>query len=189
MMTNETDFVIKLKSGDKQAFADMVAVYQKTVINICYRFLLNKEDAEDVSQEVFIEAYHSIRDFRGESKLGTWIYRIAVSKSLDEIKKRNRKKRISSIGKTLGIEFISNILAGNERPDKTIEENEGYSMLLKTLGELPENQRIALSLSKIEDYPNSEIAEIMEVSLTAVDSLIYRAKQNLKAILNQNPPE
>jgi RNA polymerase sigma-70 factor (ECF subfamily) len=189
MMTNETDFLIKLKSGDKQAFTDMVAIYQKKVINICYRFLLNKEDAVDVSQEVFIEAYHSIRDFRGEAKLGTWIYRIAVSKSLDEIKKRNRKKRISSIGKTLGIEFISNLLVGNERPDKSMEENEGYSMLLKTLGKLPENQRIALTLSKIEDYTNSEVAEILEVSLTAVDSLIYRAKQNLKTILNQNPPE
>ena len=189
MMTNETDFLIKLKSGNKQAFTDMVAIYQKKVINICYRFLLNKEDAEDVSQEVFIEAYHSIREFRGEAKLGTWIYRIAISKSLDEIKKRNRKKRISSVGKTLGIEFISNLLVGNDRPDKTIEEKEGYSMLLKTLDKLPENQRIALTLSKIEDYPNSEIAAIMEISLTAVDSLIYRAKQNLKAILNQNPPE
>ena len=189
MMTNETDFLIKLKSGDKQAFADMVTVYQKTVINICYRFLLNKEDAEDVSQEVFIEAYHSIRDFRGEAKLGTWIYRIAVSKSLDEIKKRNRKKRISSVGKTIGIEFISNLLAGNDRPDKTVEEKEGYSALLETLGRLPENQRIALTLSKIEDHSSTDIAEIMEISLTAVDSLIYRAKQNLKAILNQNPPE
>ena len=189
MMTHETDFLIKLKSGNKQAFAEMVAAYQKTVINICYRFLLNKEDAEDISQEVFIEAYHSIRDFRGESKLGTWLYRIAVSKSLDEIKKRNRKKRISSVGKTLGIEFISNLLVGNDGPDKTMEENEGYSTLLKTLGRLPENQRIALTLSKIEDYSNSDIAEIMEVSLTAVDSLIYRAKQNLKAILNQNPPD
>ncbi len=189
MITDEIDFLSKLKSGDKLAFAGLVAVYQKTVINVCYRFLLNQEDAEDISQEVFIEAFHSIRDFRGEAKLGTWLYRIAVSKSLDEIKKRNRKKRISSVGKMIGIDFISNLLVGNDRPDKTIEENEGYANLLKTLGRLPENQRIALTLSKIEDYSSTDIAEIMEISLTAVDSLIYRAKQNLKAILNQNPPE
>jgi len=189
MTTNETDLLIRLKSGDKLAFAELVAVYQKKVINICYRFLLNKEDAEDVSQEVFIEAYHSISDFRGNAKLSTWIYRIAVTKSLDEIKRKNRKKRISSAGKTLGIEFISNLLAGHERPDRTIEENESYTMLLKTLGRLPENQRIALTLSKIDDYSNTDIAEILEISLTAVDSLIYRAKQNLKAILNLNPPE
>jgi len=182
-MINDSDLLILLKSGDSNAFAELVSAYQKTVLNICYRFLLNKEDAEDITQEVFIEVFHSIRSFRADSKLGTWIYRIAVSKSLDEIKRRSRKKRISSIGKTLGIESIAHLLTGSDRPDQRMEENEGLELLLKALNSLHESQRIALTLSKMEGYSNSEIAEIMQTSVIAVESLVYRAKQNLKSIL------
>ncbi|MFV8354456.1 RNA polymerase sigma factor [Flavobacterium sp. XS2P14] len=85
----------KLQLNNKDAFDELVILYRIRVINTCYRFLLNKDDAEDVSQEVFIEVFQSIQSFRGDSKLSTWIFRIAVTKSLDEIKKRNRKKRIS----------------------------------------------------------------------------------------------
>jgi RNA polymerase sigma-70 factor, ECF subfamily len=163
----------------------LVCTYQKNVINICYRFLLNKEDAEDVAQEVFIEIFHAIHKFKGESKLSTWIYRIAVSKSLDELKKRNRQKRISSVGEAIGLDQIVHWMRSNDRPDKKIEENEQLAILMKTLDRLPENQRIALTLSKIERTSNAEIAEIMKTSLTAVDSLIYRAKQKLKATINK----
>jgi len=182
-MTNEPDLLILLKSGDSEAFAELIALYKRTVLNICYRFLLNREDAEDVSQEVFIEVYSSVKNFRAESKLSTWIYRIAVSKSLDEIKKQSRKKRISSIGKTLGIESVAHLLGGAVRPDQLVEEKEGMAQLMKALNKLHENQRIALTLSKMDGYSNSEIAEIMQTSPTAVDSLIYRAKQNLKSFL------
>ncbi len=89
----ESEFIISLKAGNKEAFATLVREFKSQVLNICYRFLLNKEDAEDISQEVFIEIYHSLPKFRGEAKLSTWIYRIAVSKSLEELKKRNRKKK------------------------------------------------------------------------------------------------
>lgn len=184
-MTSETDLLMRVKSGNQDAFAELVSIYQKTVLNTCYRFLLNKEDAEDVSQEVFVEVFHSISSFREDAKLSTWIYRIAVTKSLDEIKKKSRKKRITSIGKTLGLEKITYWIAGNDRPDKTLEDQEGFEELMQALNRLHESQRVALTLSKIEGYSNSEIAEIMQTSLTAVDSLIYRAKQNLKIYLNR----
>ncbi len=183
IMTEE-QLLDKVKSGDSIAFNQLVTVHQKMVLNICYRFLLNKEDAEDITQEVFIEVFHSIKQFKGDSKLSTWIYRIATSKSLDELKKQKRKKRISEFGKALGLESFTNKVIGFDRPDKTIENKEGYQHLLAALDKLPENQRIALTLSKIEGYRNPEIAELMQISLTAVDSLIYRAKQNLKEILS-----
>ena len=175
----------QLQAGNKVAFSYLVTTYQRTVLNICYRFLLNKEDAEDVAQEVFIEVYHSINKFRGDSTLSTWIYRIATTKSLDEIKKKNRQKRITSIGELFGIELIAHWAASKERPDITLEEKEGLSLLMKALNNLPESQRVALTLSKVQGYSNSEVAEIMETTLTAVDSLIYRAKQNLKSFLNK----
>jgi RNA polymerase sigma-70 factor (ECF subfamily) len=183
-MENEKVFLKQLKLGNRIAFNELVAVCQKRVLNICFRFLLNREDAEDISQEVFVEVYHSIKNFREDSKLSTWVYRIAVTKSLDELKRRSRKKRITSIGKTLGIEKIALWMTGNDRPDRSFEEQENFDQLLKALNRLHESQRIALTLSKIEGYSNTEIAEIMQTSLTAVDSLIYRAKQNLKTFLN-----
>ena len=179
------DLLSLLQAGNNAAFAHLITTYQRTVINICYCFLLNKEDAEDVAQEVFIEVYHSIKKFRGDSALSTWIYRIATTKSLDEIKKQNRQKRITSIGSLLGIEQIAHWATGKERPDKTLEEKEGLSLLMKALNNLSESQRVALTLSKVEGYNNPEVAEIMETTLTAVDSLIYRAKQNLKSFLNK----
>ena len=184
-MVNEKEPLTQLKTGNSIAFAELVTLYQKKVLNICYRFLMNREDAEDVSQEVFLEIYHSIPNFKENSMLSTWIYRIAVSKSLDELKKQSRKKRITSIGKTLGLEKVALWVAGKDRPDKTMEENEDLEMLMKALNKLHESQRIALTLSKIDGYTNSEVAEIMLISLTAVDSLIYRAKQNLRIFLNQ----
>jgi RNA polymerase sigma-70 factor, ECF subfamily len=182
---NEADLIYHLKTGSKEAFAELLTLYQRTVLNICYRFLLNKEDAEDVSQDVFVEIYHSIKNFRGDSKLSTWIYRLAVSKSLDEIKKQKRKKRFSSVGKALGLEQVALLLKSHDSADKKIEENEEMQLLLKALNRLPESQRIALTLSKLEDYTNTQIAELMRTSLTAVDSLIYRGKQNLKTFLQQ----
>ncbi len=182
-MTSEKELINRLKAGNRAAFAELVADYQKSVLNICYRFLLNRPDAEDVSQEVFIEVFHSIRNFREDAKLSTWIFRIAVSKSLDELKKQSRKKRISSIGKTLGLEQIAHLVSGTERPDHSMEQDESYAILMKALNKLHESQRIALTLSKMEGHTNSEIAEIMQTSLSAVDSLIYRAKQNLKTYL------
>ena len=167
----------KLKANDRAAFNELVTLYKNNVINTCYRFLLDQQDAEDISQEVFIEVYQSIHSFRGDAKLSTWIYRITVTKCLDEIKKRNRKKRISSIGKLLHIDFLSNWIAGGTMPDKTLHENEKLREVEIVLNSLPENQRVAFTLSKIDGFNNNEIATIMNTSTIAVESLIYRAKK------------
>ena len=92
-MVNDKELLTQLKTGNSKAFAELVALYQKKVLNICYRFLMNRADAEDVSQEVFLEIYHSLANFKENSKLSTWIYRIAVSKSLDELKNQSRRAR------------------------------------------------------------------------------------------------
>lgn len=179
----------QINAGDKAAFRKLISLYGDKVINTCYRFLLNRQDAEDMAQEVFIEIYKSANAFRGTSKLSTWIYRITVSKCLDEIKKRNRKKRLIAVGKILGLEEVANWIAGGTIPDKELEEKEQMNEMMQALNGLPDNQRIAFTLSKIEGYSNAEIAEIMGTSQMAVESLVYRAKkkigQILKDILNK----
>lgn len=180
-------FISRLKLGDKAAFADVVHGYGDMVINTCYKFLLDRQDAEDLSQEVFIEVFQSVKSFRGDSKLSTWIYRISVTKCLDEIKKRQRKKRFSSVGKMLHLDDVMHWLSGGSSADKMIEQKESMKEIMQALDALPENQRVAFTLSKIDGYSNGEIAEIMDTTVDAVESLIYRAKKRLndelKAIL------
>ncbi len=169
----------RLKSNDRAAFNELVALYKNNVINTCYRFLLDQQDAEDISQDVFIEVYQSIHSFRGEAKLSTWIYRITVTKCLDEIKKRQRKKRMASISKLLHIDDIGHWLAGGRMPDQNIQEKEKMKEIVMVLDQLPENQRIAFTLSKIDGFSNPEIAEIMNTTTVAVESLVYRAKKKV----------
>jgi RNA polymerase sigma-70 factor, ECF subfamily len=179
----EAELVCRLKAGEQTAFNELVKLYANRVINTCYRFLLDKEDAEDISQEVFIEVFQSIKSFRNDSKLSTWIYRIAVTKSLDEIKKRNRLKRITSLGKMLHLDEVSDWISGGPLPDKSIHEKEKMDEILKALNVLPDSQRVAFTLSKIDGYSNTEIAEIMKTTIVAVESLVYRAKKSVSAEL------
>jgi RNA polymerase sigma-70 factor, ECF subfamily len=182
--------VREIKLGNKNAFKQLIDLYQQRVINTCYKFLLDKEDAEDIAQEVFITVYQSIHSFREDSKLSTWIYRIAVTKSLDELKKRNRKRRLSSIGKLLHLDELANWIGGGIKPDKQLLEKENLKEIMAVLDSLPDSQRTAFTLSKIEGYTNTEIAEIMNTTLIAVESLISRAKKKtaeaLKNILKNN---
>jgi RNA polymerase sigma-70 factor, ECF subfamily len=187
---NDTLFLDKLRAGDKAAFNELIMLYSDKVINTCYRFLLDKEDAEDISQEVFIEIYQSLKAFRGDAKLSTWIYRISVTKSLDELKKRKRNKRIINFGKRLHLYEIADWIAGGTMPDKHIHENEKLMEVMLALNSLPDNQRVAFTLSKIDGYSNAEIAEIMKTTIEAVESLVSRAKKKvadrLEVILKNN---
>ena len=169
----------KLKLNDKEAFNELVILYKHRVINTCYRFLLDKNDAEDISQEVFIEIFQSIKSFKGNSKLSTWIFRIAVTKSLDEIKKRNRKKRMSSLGHLLRLDEISNLISGEKMPDYDLIASDNLKQINKALNQLPDSQRIAFTLSKMDGFSNLEVAEIMNITIIAVESLIYRAKKKV----------
>jgi len=105
-LLEDSILIEKVKAGNRSAFNELVGLYRNRVINTCYKFLLDKENAEDISQEVFVEVFQSIKSFRGDSKLSTWILRIAVSKCLDEIKKRKRKKRVSSAFKKVHLEDL-----------------------------------------------------------------------------------
>jgi len=178
----------ELKSGGTAAFKDLVELHQDLVLNICYRFLHNRQDAEDMAQEVFLQAHRSISRFRGDAKLSTWLYRIAVSKSLDFIRMKNRKKRFSSIKNVLGIsgtggEDIPSPEGAN--PDTVAERKERLQILQEALNTLPENQRIAITLSKYEGFSQQEIADVLGTTVSAVESLIHRAKQNLKKKLTR----
>jgi len=168
-------------------FRAVVEAHQDRVLNICYKFLHNREDAEDAAQEVFVEVYRSMDDFRGDARLSTWIHRVAVTKSLDAIRRKKRKKRLGSVKQLVGLEdrHIEPEGPDQQRPDRLLEEKERRMILNKAIDKLPENQRIALTLSQIDGFSYRETAEIMGASLSSVESLIFRGKRGLKKHLTQ----
>jgi RNA polymerase sigma-70 factor (ECF subfamily) len=178
----EQELLSQLRGKAPRAFKVLVERYRDHVLNICYRFIFNREDAEDIAQEVFIEIHRSIFTFRGEAKLSTWIYRIAVTRSIDFIRKIKRKKRMAQIKSLMGIEAeVKNIPAPLDNdPAKGLEQEERRRKLREAVDSLPENQRIAFTLSKYKGLGNKEIADIMGTSLASVESLVHRAKNNLK---------
>lgn len=170
-----------LRSGDPNAFTALVKEFQSKVVATCYRFTHSREDAEDVAQEVFIEIHKSISRFREESSISTWIYRIAVTKSLDYIRKKKRKKRYGIVLSIIGLDNHAQDLPAPSclHPDAVLEQKERASVLQKAVDSLPENQRVAITLSQYESFNNKEVADIMNTTVSAVESLLHRAKKNL----------
>ena len=184
----EQELLLGLRNKEEAAFKELVSLYQDRVFNTALGFLQNQSDAEDISQEVFIQVYRSIHQFKEESLLATWIYRITTTKSLDHVRKRKRKKRFG---------FITSLFGEDNKPlyepqdfnhPGVLQENkEDASLLFKLVNELPENQRKAFILNKVEELSYKEIAEILQTSEAAIDSLLQRAKLNLRKKIKEFP--
>lgn len=178
---NEWILIEQLKQGDQTAFRKIVEAWQDLVFNTAIGIVQNAEDAEDVAQEVFVQVYESIHNFKGESKLSTWLYRITISKAMDHIRHKNRKKRFA---------FVKNLFTDQNEavvhppdfnhPGVILDNREKSATLMKAVSELPDNQRIAFTLHKIEGLSYQEISEVMESTVSSVESLMHRAKNNLR---------
>ncbi len=180
---DDKHIISELKNGSQSAFRELVAVYQDRVYNTCLGLLQNEEDAEECAQDVFIEVFRSVDNFRGEARLSTWIYRIATTKSLEKIRKRKRLKRFAFLKSITGDQGDEIQLAGFNHPGVILEQKENAQALFQAIGQLPESQRVAFTLSKVEGLPYQQICEVMELSLSSVESLLFRARKNLQKIL------
>lgn len=176
----------KILKGDQLAFKELVEKYQTMVINTCTGFLHNKADAEDIAQEVFIEVFSSLDKFRKEAKLSTWMYRIAVNKSLNFLRSKKRRQWLQSFEEAFRTNRPDQWEPSDKRhPGVEMETKEEALLLHRAMHSLSENQRIAFTLNKYEDLSYSEIAEVMDVSVSSVESLIHRSKINLqKKLMN-----
>lgn len=178
---NENELIEGIIQHDRTAVHQLVDTYQLRVIKTAYYFLGNMEDAEDTAQDIFLEIIGSIGKFRGGSSLSTWIYRITVTRSLNALKRNRRRaffRRMEHEKNGIPLSPVE----GRDDPsvmDQFRREEIRFRLRL-ALGKLPGNQRTAFILSKYEDLSNREIAEIMQTSLSSVESLIHRAKMNLQ---------
>ncbi len=185
MSTDPT--IAGLQAVSSEAFKSLVDENLHKVVNICYRFVNNRQEAEDLAQETFIEVYRSISKFRGDATISTWIHQIAVRKSLDIVRKRKRKKRIGFFQGAIHLDDpeVDIAASSSTRPDSILEIDERRRLLQAALATLPPNQHTAFVLSKYDGLSYDEIAQVMDTSTSAVTALIHRAKNNLRKRLSR----
>jgi RNA polymerase sigma factor (sigma-70 family) len=178
--------VQKLIKGDVSVFAAIVDLYQDMVYNTALSIVQNEADADDITQEVFVQVHISVSSFKGDSKFSTWLYQITISKALDHEKKKKRKKRFGFVQSLFGnTSYNEPQLVEFHHPGIQLEQKENAARLFNALKKIPEKQRIAFTLHKIEGQTYAATAAIMQVSVEAVESLLARAKANMKKELTQ----
>ncbi|MDX6747128.1 RNA polymerase sigma factor [Polaribacter sp. PL03] len=185
---NEQDFIKDLEAGKEAAFSRLLDDYQQKVFGTCISFIPNKEDAEDVAQEVFLEVFKSIHKFKGDSKLSTWIYKIATNKCLEFIRKKNTKKRFAFMQTIMGNEIPidkTSYFTEVNHPGILLENKEKSAIIFRAINTLPESQRVIFTLAKIDGKSYQEIVEITGKSLSSVESIMFRAKKGLQQKLER----
>lgn len=172
-----------LQQGDESAFRHLVNTFGQQVYTTCKGFVHQSEEAEDITQEVFLEAFRSIQKFRGEAKLSTWLYRIAVNRSLNHLRSKKRKSWLhfgDGDDRNNDRFFFDPEDKSSPLPDELMSRNQKAVFLAQTIDQLPKNQKAAFVLHKYDELSYKEIAEILHVSIKAVEALMVRAKATLR---------
>jgi RNA polymerase sigma-70 factor (ECF subfamily) len=186
-LLTEQELIQRLKNGEEAAFKWLVEANQDRVYNTALGIVQNAEDAEDVAQDVFIQAFRSIESFKGESKISTWLYRIATTRSLDLLRARKSKKRFGFLQRLFNDkEELQFDPPDFNHPGVVLERKENAAKLFKAIARLPENQKAAFTLHKLEGLSYQEISEVLQTTIPAVESLMHRAKQNLRKMLTES---
>jgi len=182
-LTDQNKLVERLKKGNESAFSDLIDEFQQKVFHTCLSFVPNREDAEDIAQEVFLEVFKSIHKFKGDSKLSTWIYKITTNKCLEFIRKKSAKKRFAFMQSISGNEVPldkTNYFTEFNHPGIQLENKEKTETIYKAINSLPESQKVVFTLAKLDGKSYQEIVEITGKSLSSVESIMFRAKKNLQ---------
>jgi RNA polymerase sigma factor (sigma-70 family) len=158
------------------------------VFNLALNYTQNIEDAEEITQDAFVAVHDSYEKFEHKASLSTWIYRITINKSLDFLKAKKRKKRFAFITALFFDDGITPKHNAVEQlhPARQLEQKESLQILLNHIHQLPSKQKTVIILHKIQDKPQIEVAEIMQISPKAVGQLMQRAKINLYKNIEKN---
>lgn len=180
------------KSSQQKAliFDELYEKYGDRILNMVYRMTGGEDQARDLTQDIFMKVYENIDNFNHQSSAYTWIYRIAINHTLNYLKKRNRYKWLDLLERSVTdvIQSETPIFEfwgddGFESPDEKIEKEEREALVWKLIQQLPPKYRVPLVLQRYDDIGNKEIAEIMGLSISAVDSRIFRAKKKLLVLM------
>jgi len=172
---HESDLIARAKKGDQQAFHQLYEIHHRRIYALCWRMLADKDSAEDVCQEVFVQLWQKINNFRGESKFATWLHSVATNTVLGHLRKqKNWLQRIFSIEEQTVAE------ASVDMPDQS-----GLSVLDEKIQQLPERARLVFVLFAVEGYRHEEIAKMLDMAVGSSKSQFHRAKSLLRASLSE----
>ena len=181
--TEDFRLVKAFKTGNQQAFEDLVRRYQRQVANIIYLTLGNREDVQDIAQEVFIRVYRSIDKFEFDASFFSWIYRITVNLCIDELRRRKIKRALS-------LDFLAEGTFEKEKKSKEqilasdgVMNDEKREIILEALQKISQEHRQVIILREYEELSYAEIASYLGISIQAVKSRIFRAREDLRVLL------
>jgi len=184
-LTNETELIEQLKLGDETAFKTIVEQWKDMVYNTILGIVQNETEAEDLAQDVFIKVFEKISTFKGDSKFSTWLYRIATTTALDHLRSKKRKKRFGFLQSLGGGNDEKDSIPDFNHPGVSLDNKERAAVLFKAIESLPENQKTAYTLHKLEGLSYRDVSEVLNTTVSAVESLMSRANQNLRKELEE----
>jgi RNA polymerase sigma-70 factor (ECF subfamily) len=185
-MIEEKELIKKAKAGDLDAYEQIIVLYEKKVFNLIYNLIRNQDDIEDIAQEVFIKIYRNLKNFKEESSLYTWIYRITVNICIDEMKKR---RKVISIDEKIQLnddEVDLQIPDNGKSLEEITEEKDERTKLMGLINKLPESARTMIVLRDIKEFTYQEISDILNINIGTVKSKINRARAMLKKLLGED---
>lgn len=177
----DAELVAQLQAGEEVAFRTLVERYQNRIYRIVFSLLRNAEEAEDVAQEVFVEVHQTITRFRGEASLSTWLYRLATSRALKNLRRARAKKRFAYLTSLLGFDnAVLHEPPDHAHPQALLEGQQQLQLLLAHIARLPESQQVAFTLRHEQELSYERIAAVLDTTVPAVESLLFRARQTLR---------
>src|SRR5436309_8568820 len=183
---DEITLVKRVRRGDLGAYDDLVRRYQERIYATIYHMTANHEDANDLAQEAFIKAFHALKTFKGGSSFYTWVYRIAVNKTINFLKQRKNKTQMSLDDLDVNAEHDPDLVAliSDKTPRRDVSLNELQEKLNEAMQKLSESHRLVVTLHDVQGLSHEEIAKIMECNIGTVRSRLFYARQQLQAYLS-----
>jgi len=175
--------VAQVISGDVEAFSTLVLRYQERVYQTIYSMVGDRDEADDLAQEVFVKALRSLHLFRGQSQFYTWLYRIAVNRCLDHLKARRLRVYVRENDGEVDAAVLNAKIPVGKETDQEASQNEMQAILEMALSNIPEEYRIAFVLREIDDLTYEEISEVLGCSVGTVKSRLFRARNRLQVLL------
>ncbi|MHC4932931.1 MAG: RNA polymerase sigma factor [Planctomycetota bacterium] len=187
-MTERSDVALMLsfQEGDQEAFSVLVDRHRNAIVNLTYRYLGNRSDAEDLAQEVFLRVYRARARYRPEAKFTTWLYRVAVNACLNEVRDRKNRPTFGAASLAGGDDegFAPSVAdERTESPVHAAERSELRERVRAAVDELPDRQRVALLLNKFHGLSYEDLAASMDLTIPAVKSLLVRARENVRRLI------